>query len=133
MLKSNNLSLAACGQDFKVRIYDTTEAPSSSIRKATRDSAGEPRVTESMPHLQQPSLAGSRMFRYSEDESVLKEIKTVQGRSNFSRWTITDANLSPLNDALIYSSIGPVVSFVRTKEGEHLETMSTGEWNGHHW
>lgn len=32
-----------------------------------------------------------------------------------------DANLSPLNDALIYSSIGPVVSFVRTKEGEHLE------------
>lgn len=38
---------------------------------------------------------------------------------------LQDANLSPLNDALIYSSIGPVVSFVRTKEGEHLEVSST--------
>lgn len=77
---------SACGQDFKVRIYDTTEPPSSAIRKATLDTEGEPKITKQMPHLQNPR---SRIFQYSEDESVLKEIKTVEGRSNYSRWTIT--------------------------------------------
>lgn len=138
--RSYPLTLAplACGQDFKVRIYDTTVPPRSSISKSTLDqddSEGE-FERHGMTSRRRPDL------HYDDDRSVLKEIKSVQGRTNYSRWTITvrlplpslfrrlkhnlqDANLSPLNDSLIYSSIGPVVSFVRTKEGEHLDTMST--------
>jgi WD repeat-containing protein 23 len=44
----------------------------------------------------------------------LKPIKTIQGRHG--SWTITDANLSPDNQWMIYSSITPYVHLVPTKQ-----------------
>jgi hypothetical protein len=43
----------------------------------------------------------------------LKPIKTIQGR--MGNWTITDANLSPDNQWMIYSSITPTVHLVSTR------------------
>lgn len=43
----------------------------------------------------------------------LKLIKMIQGR--LGNWTITDANLSPDNQWMIYSSINPIVHLVSTK------------------
>lgn len=59
-----------CSQDFRVRLYDTT------------------------------------------DPTQWKHYKTVLGSTG--RWTITDANLSPDNRFIAYSSITPVVYMART-------------------
>jgi len=92
-------------QDFRVRIY-SGETPTSRS-KGTYDTA--------------PRRHGAGRFGYSrtDERSSLKLIKSIYAHDAYSRWTITDANLSPSNDALIYSSIGPIVNMVRTREGAY--------------
>jgi len=38
---------------------------------------------------------------------------------------VQDGNLSPNNDALIYSTIGPIVNYVHTREGDSLEELGS--------
>lgn len=76
-----------CSQDFRVRLYDTT------------------------------------------DPTRWKHYKTVVGSTG--RWTITDANLSPDNRFVAYSSITPVVYMAKTaqentEEQEILDFSGTG-------
>ncbi|PFH52343.1 hypothetical protein AMATHDRAFT_140392 [Amanita thiersii Skay4041] len=68
-----------CGQDFRLHVFDTTSPLDSTLSR--RVDAG----------------LNSRMLIR----------KSVQGRHG--RWTITDANLSPDNERMIYSSITPTV------------------------
>ncbi|KAF8910028.1 WD40-repeat-containing domain protein [Gymnopilus junonius] len=81
-----------CAQDFKLHIFDMRAplkpelTPSGSSRRAIRDDVS---LTTRMP------------IR-----------KVVQGHPG--RWTITDANLSPDNERLIYSSITPTVYMTST-------------------
>lgn len=78
-----------------MRIYDTSVPPTSCITKSTADSASLPvtqPLTAAEPEMPSARFATRRQqmrSMFSNDESVLKEIKTVQGRSHFSRWTIT--------------------------------------------
>ncbi|KAH8916447.1 WD40 repeat-like protein [Atractiella rhizophila] len=96
----------SCVQDFKVYIYDTRRSPL----------AGTKSIYES------PPTTNARRRRWETDDywishrSSLKEIKTIRAREENCSWTITDANLSPSNDWLIYSSITPVVHLVNTRE-----------------
>lgn len=79
-----------CSQDFRVRLYETT------------------------------------------DPTMWKHYKTVVGSTG--RWTITDANLSPDNRFVAYSSITPVVYMAKTaqdntEEQEILDFSGRGRMN----
>lgn len=95
MTRPHDLRRTACGQDFKVRIYDTSVPPTSCITKSSADSSTS--LPGSQSQAAEPEMPGARFASrrqqmrsmFSNDQSVLKEIKTVQGRSHFSRWTIT--------------------------------------------
>ncbi|CAO1633947.1 unnamed protein product [Parajaminaea phylloscopi] len=88
-----------CTQDFRVQMYDTTAANS---KRTLRMDAG---------------MSRRRAMYYTSfgttQYTSLKPIKTIQGR--MGNWTITDANLSPDNQWMIYSSITPTVHLVSTK------------------
>ncbi|PWN53676.1 WD40 repeat-like protein [Violaceomyces palustris] len=90
-----------CTQDFKVQMYDTTVAGSKKVKELD-DGRSLPRRS-----LYYHSF-GSKQY------TSLKPIKTIQGRQG--NWTITDANLSPDNQWMIYSSITPFVHLVPTRE-----------------
>ncbi|KAJ3761903.1 WD40-repeat-containing domain protein [Lentinula raphanica] len=75
-----------CSQDFRLHIYDTTKPPDMS-RENAHD--GGPSTT-------------------------MKLSRSIQGRHG--RWTITDANLSPDNDRIIYSSITSTAYICSTKD-----------------
>lgn len=80
-------------------MYDTTSASSR-------------RVLEMR---ERPEMRRSRYYHsYGATQyTSLKPIKTIQGR--MGNWTITDANLSPDNQWMIYSSITPTVHLVSTR------------------
>ncbi|KXN88929.1 LEC14B protein [Leucoagaricus sp. SymC.cos] len=80
-----------CAQDFRLHIFDTS-APPQSI------------------------LPQRRYQGYVDDgmRTTMKVARTIQGRAG--RWTITDANLSPDNERMIYSSITPTVYMTSTRD-----------------
>ncbi|KAI5480392.1 WD repeat protein [Pseudohyphozyma bogoriensis] len=95
----------AC-QDFKVYIYDTRTGPLT----------GKKSVTDT------PSTNRRGRGWGWEHRSSMKTRLIVKAQEVNCRWTITDANLSPENDWLLYSSITPYVHLVRTRQGEEWDT-----------
>ncbi|PWN89953.1 WD40 repeat-like protein [Acaromyces ingoldii] len=88
-----------CTQDFKVHLYDTTASPSRVVRRHADADSRRTRYHVSMA---------------TDHFTSLKPIKTIQGRHG--TWTVTDANLSPDNKWMIYSSINPYVHLVSTTQ-----------------
>ncbi|KAF9469759.1 WD40-repeat-containing domain protein [Collybia nuda] len=88
-----------CSQDFRLHVFDTT-APPVNHRHGLRRAAVHP----SDVNLQ----------------TNMKVMKTIQGHPG--RWTITDANLSPDNERMIYSSITPTVYMTSTLDGSPTQT-----------
>ncbi|KAF5385331.1 hypothetical protein D9615_001190 [Tricholomella constricta] len=84
-----------CSQDFRLHVFDTT-APPTQRRGASR--------LHSDPSLQ----------------TTMKVRKSIQGNSG--RWTITDANLSPDNERMIYSSITPTVYMTNILDDSQVQT-----------
>ncbi|KAH8835624.1 WD40-repeat-containing domain protein [Flagelloscypha sp. PMI_526] len=82
-----------CSQDFQLHVFDTNASKSA-----------RPNGLRRYPQHGQPSPVTSRLH--------LKH--TIQGRPG--RWTITDANLSPDNERMIYSSITPTVYMADMKD-----------------
>lgn len=80
-----------CAQDFRLHIFDTSAPP-------------------------QPIMPQRRFYNHVDDgmRTTMKVSRTIQGRAG--RWTITDANLSPDNERMIYSSITPTVYMTSTRE-----------------
>lgn len=78
-----------CAQDFRLHIFDMT-APRP------------PQASSSPPH---PGLKSNMAVK-----------NVIQGHPG--RWTVTDANLSPDNERMIYSSITPTVYMTCTSPGE---------------
>ncbi|KAF5368500.1 hypothetical protein D9758_002148 [Tetrapyrgos nigripes] len=68
-----------CSQDFRLNLFDTTAPPKFGL--------------QSRPH---------RDYGY-ELQTTMKLTRSIQG--HHGRWTITDANLSPNNERIVYSSI----------------------------
>ncbi|KAK0536068.1 hypothetical protein OC842_002106 [Tilletia horrida] len=98
----------SCTQDFRVHMYDTTVSapPSQSIRRHG---------------------FGGRHWATASQQTTLRPIKSIRARQG--QWTITDANLSPDNRFMIYSSITPYVHLVPTglgDEGEELPAEGAG-------
>ena len=79
-------------QDFRVRIY-SGETPNPSRTKSTYDTAPRRHTT------------GRFGYSRTDERSSLKLLKSIYAHDAYSRWTITDANLSPSNDALICASL----------------------------
>ncbi|KAJ7292730.1 WD40 repeat-like protein [Mycena rebaudengoi] len=77
-----------CSQDFRLNIFDTTV----------------------------PAVARERGIRQSSSDDYLKtNMKVINSiRAQPGRWTVTDANLSPDNERLIYSSITSTVYMTNT-------------------
>ncbi|KAK0545453.1 hypothetical protein OC846_005663 [Tilletia horrida] len=98
----------SCTQDFMVHMYDTTTSqPELKMRSSTT------RFTN--------------FKRLGTQVTSLRPIKSIRGRQG--TWTITDANLSPDNRFMIYSSITPYVHLVPTGFGEEdpLDDYSADE------
>ncbi|KAF9556421.1 WD40 repeat-like protein [Agrocybe pediades] len=84
-----------CAQDFKLHIFDM-RAPST-------------------PEPSPESIRSGHDRRSRHDSSLVTRMplrKVIQGHPG--RWTITDANLSPDNERMIYSSITPTVYMTTT-------------------
>ncbi|KAF8079014.1 WD40-repeat-containing domain protein [Lyophyllum atratum] len=73
-----------CSQDFRLHVFDTTVPP--------------------LPH---DGRGAARLYSDASLQTNMKVRRSIQG--NPGRWTITDANLSPDNERMIYSSITPTV------------------------
>lgn len=94
-----------CTQDFRVHMYDTTVAGPKTVQ-----------VHDDGPRRVRNSWFFSSMG--TTQYTSLNMTKSIQGRQG--NWTITDANLSPDNQWMIYSSITPFVHLVPTKQ--HFES-----------
>ncbi|KAJ7110375.1 WD40 repeat-like protein [Mycena crocata] len=79
-----------CSQDFRLNVFDTT-VPARPREPGVRQ-------RETVPHL----------------KTNMKVINSIQAHPG--RWTITDANLSPDNERLIYSSISSTVYMTSTTD-----------------
>ncbi|CBQ68109.1 conserved hypothetical protein [Sporisorium reilianum SRZ2] len=90
-----------CTQDFRVHMYDTTVAGPKTVQ-----------VHDDGPRRVRNSWFFSSMG--TTQYTSLNMTKSIQGRQG--NWTITDANLSPDNQWMIYSSITPFVHLVPTKQ-----------------
>ncbi|KAJ1027841.1 hypothetical protein NDA13_003294 [Ustilago tritici] len=90
-----------CTQDFRVHMYDMTTA---GPKKVQVHDDGPRRVRNSWFF----SSMGTTQY------TSLNMTKSIQGRQG--NWTITDANLSPDNQWMIYSGITPFVHLVPTKQ-----------------
>ncbi|KAF8665431.1 hypothetical protein AX16_000450 [Volvariella volvacea WC 439] len=86
-----------CSQDFRLHIFDTNSSPHPSEFRT------------------QSQYRSGMGF-----ESYMKVMKSIIGHPG--RWTITDANLSPDNQRIIYSSITPVVYMATTLDGSTTQT-----------
>lgn len=82
----------AC-QDFNIYIYDTRNPPLTGKNSVSDTTA--------------PQRGRRGLGTYWEHRSSLRTLKIIKGQERNCRWTITDANLSPDNDWIIYSSITP--------------------------
>ncbi|WFD37512.1 uncharacterized protein MJAP1_000456 [Malassezia japonica] len=83
-----------CTRDMRVHIYDTSQAPRR--QAVTVDDS-------SVPYGLRSSLA----FESPEQITSLNLIQTLEARRG--QWTITDVNISPDNQWIVYSSISPYV------------------------
>ena len=83
-----------CTRDMRVHIYDTTMAPRRDVLEVEDDT---------IPY----RLRRHMLPEYLEQATSLNPIQTIEAR--YGQWTITDANLSPDNQWMIYSSITPYV------------------------
>lgn len=110
------------GADYKIRIYDMTRA---SKDKSVTDPT---QAAESQPYTGR-RWRGHRALN-SIDRTSLATSKTVQAREHLSSWTITDANLSPDNSKMIWSTIGPVVGMTRFKDSSQDEFESLDDGDG---
>nr|CDI51619.1 wd40 repeat-like protein [Melanopsichium pennsylvanicum 4] len=90
-----------CTQDFRVHMYDTTTAGPTRVQ-----------VHDDGPRRVRNSWFFSSMG--TTQYTSLNMTKSIQGRQG--NWTITDANLSPDNQWMIYSSITPYVHLVPTRQ-----------------
>lgn len=93
-----------CAQGFRVYIYDMTVPP-----KKAEKNLSEPFQNRTRSIFQ--SIDSSE----SSHVSSIKLIRTFQAPAHNCRWTITDANLSPDNNWMAYSSITPIVHLVKTR------------------
>ncbi|KZO96027.1 WD40 repeat-like protein [Calocera viscosa TUFC12733] len=89
-----------CSQDFMLHIYDTTVPPSAQIQRP--------------PYPQQ-----QRHRRWGGDDTedhqtTMKTVKSMRG--NLGGWTITDVDLSPDNERMIYSSITSTIYMAKTRD-----------------
>ncbi|KAH9824997.1 WD40-repeat-containing domain protein [Melampsora americana] len=89
-----------CAQGYRVYIYDMT-VPPQKFEKNVSDPFND----------RNPSHFSSE----SSHVSSIKLIRTFQAPAHNCRWTITDANLSPDNNWMAYSSITPIVHLVKTR------------------
>ena len=70
----------------------------------------------------------SRSMYSDDDKTSLVLAKTVQAREHLSSWTITDADLSPDNSKMIWSTIGPVVGMTRFRDNaDDMENLDDGD------
>ncbi|KAG5716341.1 LEC14B protein [Termitomyces sp. T112] len=83
-----------CSQDFRLHVFDTTKPP---IRHGT-----------------------ARLQSYPGLQTNMKVRKCIQG--HLGQWTITDANLSPDNERMIYSSITPTVYMTNILDDSQVQT-----------
>ncbi|PKI86053.1 hypothetical protein MVES_000420 [Malassezia vespertilionis] len=90
-----------CNRDMRVHIYDTTKPPLKRAIKYRED--------EVHTHALDPA----------DQTTSLNLMQTVEARGG--QWTITDVNLSPDNQWIIYSSISPYVSLSPVKRMEDEE------------
>jgi len=95
----------SCTQDHMVHMYDTTKSapPRSSVKRYG---------------------FGQRQWSTSSQLTSLRPVKSIRARE--VRWTITDANLSPDNRFIIYSSITPYVHLVPTGIGDDTDSGEDG-------
>ncbi|EGG09515.1 uncharacterized protein MELLADRAFT_115776 [Melampsora larici-populina 98AG31] len=93
-----------CAQGFRVYIYDMTVPPERTKKN----------VLDTFNH---PTRSIFQSFDSSESSHIssIKLIRTFQAPAHNCRWTITDANLSPDNNWMAYSSITPIVHLVKTR------------------
>ncbi|KAJ4002235.1 WD40-repeat-containing domain protein [Lentinula boryana] len=77
-----------CSQDFRLHVYDTTAPPLPAMSRVDVD--------------------------HDQPYTTMNLSRRIQGRHG--RWTITDANLSPDNDRIIYSSITSTAYMCSTRE-----------------
>ncbi len=110
-----------CAKDFNIQLYDMTSAPSRTVQRL-------------YPKGVAPGRGASRLRRtglfnpaYDEqDDSIyttLQRKKTVRGK--VGGWTVTDADLSPDQNWMIYSTASSAVTLIPTaaaSEGTEDET-----------
>ncbi|KAI4528778.1 WD40 repeat-like protein [Schizophyllum commune Loenen D] len=85
-----------CSQDFELHIYDTTQPL-------------EPRA--------QRNSSDRRSYRGGGRDNVTTRMPIKQAiQGQYGGWTITDANVSPDNERIIYSSICADVYMTKTRE-----------------
>ncbi|KAJ8084592.1 hypothetical protein PM082_003365 [Marasmius tenuissimus] len=83
-----------CAQDFRLHIFDTTAQP--------------------VPIQPAGGLRG--YYSHTSLQTTMKVNRTIQGQHG--RWTITDANLSPDNQRIVYSSITSTAFLCSTTEDD---------------
>ncbi|GLB35784.1 putative WD domain, G-beta repeat [Lyophyllum shimeji] len=86
-----------CSQDFRLHVFDTTAPP--------------------IPH---SGRGTTRIYSDASLQTTMKVRRSIQG--NPGRWTITDANLSPDNERMIYSSITPTVYMTNILDDSPVQT-----------
>ncbi|KAG5352432.1 hypothetical protein C0989_002334 [Termitomyces sp. Mn162] len=89
-----SIILALKHLDFRLHVFDTTKPP---IRHGT-----------------------ARLQSYPGLQTNMKVRKCIQG--HLGQWTITDANLSPDNERMIYSSITPTVYMTNILDDSQVQT-----------
>ena len=102
-----------CAQDYRIRIYDMTSVN-------TNRSAIDRQQQHDEEMAASAHRRGYRRYNpYSDDEKTsLPLMKSIQAPDHLCNWTITDANLSPDNTRMIWSSISPVLGMAKVKENE---------------
>jgi len=92
-------------QALEVRIYDTSQAPLTGS-KSVHDTSNTRR---------------SRFADYWNHRSSLKVARVIKAQEQNCQWTITDCELSPKNDWMVYSSITPRAGLVKIGAGGNLD------------
>ncbi|KAM0788998.1 hypothetical protein ACM66B_003067 [Microbotryomycetes sp. NB124-2] len=108
-----NFFYSAC-QDMRVYIYDTLAAPRVGSKSV----------------MATPPTRSTRRSMYADTwqhRSSMKTKKIVRANYSLTQWTVTDANLSPGNGLLVYSSITPFLHLVKTGEGSSSFDSAGGD------
>lgn len=92
---------------MSIHLLRRTVPPRLIERDVSQSLLGRPRRASIYPNFQFGVRSGHA--------SSLKLIRTFQAPQHNCRWTITDANLSPDNNWMAYSSITPIVHLVKTR------------------